>query len=365
MGRTATRALWVFNGFGLLLIGLIAVSWWVTRPLFDERLEVDSLGTLRIAPLDQALTLARYTRGDNIRTILVTGYEDGWVRGISIQRHFELTETDPLAVFATLGYEALQSAPGRSGAIDSIRADQLILPFDPPAAHIGIGTNYLEHARESQVAEKPFVFPKLVQPTRSTSDVARGDSRLLDYEAELGFVALNDITASDPMPQTMGLVLGNDFTDRWSLVRNFDSDLEMGQTGFVEGKSRQGYAPIGNFLVIPKNLDTFYREVQLNLYVNGQLRQRELAGKMIWGPAEMIREILRREDWAFHRNGTTVPLLPRPGTLPRGTIIFSGTPAGVIFKPLNLWNHWLYLQPGDEVVMRSDFLGTLINRVAP
>jgi 2-keto-4-pentenoate hydratase/2-oxohepta-3-ene-1,7-dioic acid hydratase in catechol pathway len=200
-----------------------------------------------------------------------------------------------------------------------------------------------------------------VLPTPANAEVPRGDSRLLDYEAELGFVALADLRA-DTEP-TLGLVLGNDFTDRGSLVRNLAFDAEMGTTGFVEGKSREGYAPIGNLLVIPKDLERFYRQVELSLYVNGRLRQRAKAGGMVWGPEKMLKEIFARENWTFHRHDGTVPLLPGAGTIPRGSIIFSGTPAGVIFKPANLWNHWAYLRPGDEVVMRSDWLGVLRNRI--
>jgi hypothetical protein len=37
----------------------------------------------------------------------------------------------------------------------------------------------------------------------------------------------------------------------------------------------------------------------------------------------------------------------------------------VIFKPLNLWNPWVYLRPGDEVVIRADYLGVIHNRVIP
>jgi len=192
--------------------------------------------------------------------------------------------------------------------------------------------------------------------------VTKGDSRLLDYEAELGFVALDDITPGS-VPQTMGLVLGNDFTDRWSLVLNLRRDGEMGTSGFVEGKSRAGYAPIGNLLVIPKNLREFYPGIELRLYVNGRLRQRQAAGVMMWGADEMLQEIFRREAWAFSRYHDTLALLAQPGRLARGTIIFSGTPAGVVFKPFNIWNNRLYLDAGDEIVMRSDFLGSLRNTV--
>jgi 2-keto-4-pentenoate hydratase/2-oxohepta-3-ene-1,7-dioic acid hydratase in catechol pathway len=44
-------------------------------------------------------------------------------------------------------------------------------------------------------------------------------------------------------------------------------------------------------------------------------------------------------------------------------VIFSGSPAGVIFKPHNLWNPWVYLRPGDEVVIRADALGVIRNQI--
>jgi 2,4-diketo-3-deoxy-L-fuconate hydrolase len=347
----------------LLVLAMVAASLWVSRPLYDARLDPASLNSIAIAPPDQALTFARYRDGGRLQVLLVTQYENGRVSGFNLQRDLGTDDSNPISLFNRLGYEALEHLAQSDRIQKTMTVAELVLPFDAPLANIGIGTNYLEHARESQVAEKPFVFPKLVQPTHFTADVAKGDSRLLDYEAELGFVALEDI-APGSRPQTMGLVLGNDFTDRWSLVLNFSGDTEMGTTGFVEGKSREGYAPIGNLLVIPKNLDAFYRELELKLYVNRRLRQRDRAGSMEWGPGQMLKEIFAREGWSFRRYDGTVPLLPRAATLPQGTIIFSGTPAGVIFKPLNLWNHWTYLQPGDEVVILSETLGSLRNTIS-
>jgi 2,4-didehydro-3-deoxy-L-rhamnonate hydrolase len=353
---------WVAAGLAVLLLALVAWSLWLSRPLFDERLDPATLASLAIAPPEQALTFARYRQDDGLRVLLVTRYENGRLTGFDLQQVLGTADKDPLSLYARVGHEALErlAATGRNPITVQVAA--LVLPFDPPAAHIGIGTNYVEHAREAQVEEQPFVFPKRVQPTLFNAAVPRGGARRLDYEAELGFVALEDIAAG-ARPRTLGLVLANDFTDRWSLVRNLDFDGEMGTTGFVEGKSREGFAPIGNLLVIPQDLETFYRGIELNLYVNGRLRQRERAGAMVWGPAQMLDESFRRADWTFRRYDGTVPLLPHPGVIPRGTIVFSGTPAGVIFKPLNLWNPWAYLQPGDEVVMRSDRLGVLANRI--
>lgn len=348
----------------LLLAALLVATLVISRPAFDETLDPAALDSIAVAPPAEALTFARYRDGDELRVLIVTAYENGKVRGIDPARVLGVSAaaTDPIALLAAVGYEALAYLPNLNVPHETVAAHAMALPFDPIADNIGIGTNYVEHARESQVDEKPFVFPKLVQPTHFLAEVPKRDSRLLDYEAELGFVALEDIRA-DAQRLSFGLVLGNDFTDRWSLVRNFDRHKEMGRTGFVEGKSREGYAPIGNLLVVPRDVDAFYRDIEIELYVNGRLRQKERAGGMVWGPAQMLQEIFARENWSFHRHARTVPLLPRARTLPNRAIIFSGTPAGVIFKPVNIWNHWLYLQPGDEVVIRSDQLGVLHNRI--
>ena len=348
----------------LALAALVVATLQVSRPLFDERLEPATLERIAIAPPDEALTFARYRADGALRVLLVTKYEDGAVSGVSPAQMLGAAAgaTDPIALLAQVGYEALARLPALNPVIETVPVRSLELPFDPIEHNVGIGTNYVEHAREAQVEEKPFLFPKLVQPTHFLADVPQRDSRLLDYEAELGFVALADIHADAPRP-AFGLVLGNDFTDRWSLVRNFDGDQEMGRTGFVEGKSREGYAPIGNLLVVPRDLDAFYREVELELYVNGRLRQKDKAGGMVWGPAQMLEAVFAREDWRFQRYDGSVSLLPRARTLPQRAIVFSGTPAGVIFKPVNVWNHWLYLQPGDEVVIRSERLGVLQNRI--
>lgn len=358
-GRIAS---YVARALGLALLAAVAFSIWASRPLFDESLDEAKLGSIPIAPPDQALTFARYREGGRLHVLMVTNYDNGRVTGLDLQRHLGTEDSDPLSLYGRLGYEALEHLALEPREQVLVDAASLAMPFDPPAANIGIGTNYLEHARESRVAEKPFVFPKRVQPSHFAAAVAKADSRLLDYEAELGFVALEDITLDSP-PATMGLVLGNDFTDRWSLVLNLKRNGEMGTSGFVEGKSRGGYAPIGSLLVIPKNLREFYPRIELNLYVNSRLQQRDRAASMMWGPDEMLREIFRREPWVFNRYNETVPLLVPPGRLARGTIIFSGTPAGVLFKPFNIWNHWHYLEAGDEVVMRSDFLGILRNRI--
>lgn len=346
---------------GLLLLAAAVVSSRLSRPLYDETLDPATLASVTIADPSQALTFARYRQNGELRALLVTQYDNDRLRGFDLQQQLGTDDSDPVSLFARLGYEALLNLARSGRAQVEVPTSALDVPFDARPDNIAIGANYLEHAREAQVEETPFVFPKLVQPTRFDAEVPRRDAWRLDYEAELGFVALEDLTPQS-RPQTLGLVLGNDFTDRASLVFNLRPG-EMGTRGFVEGKSREGFAPVGNLLVIPQDLETFYREVELTLYVNGRLRQRDTAGSMLWGPQTMLDEIFRREAWRFRRYGDTVPLLPAPGSIPQGTVIFSGTPAGVIFRLHNLWNPAAYLRPGDEVILRSDTLGVLRNRI--
>ena len=53
-----------------------------------------------------------------------------------------------------------------------------------------------------------------------------------------------------------------------------------------------------------------------------------------------------------------------PGeTIPQGRLILTGTAAGVLFKPLNIWNQIFYLQPGDHVRTEATFLGHLENKI--
>jgi 2,4-didehydro-3-deoxy-L-rhamnonate hydrolase len=339
-----------------LVVAAMIVSVVVSRPQFDERLDRTTLAEIPIAPRGEALTFARYRRGGDLRLLLVTRYASDQVTGADLG---ELAK-DPLQLLRERGYDAIPPLAARAPSVTARLAD-LDLPFDAPAQNIGIGTNYREHARESGLEEQPFVFPKIAQPTPFGSRVAKRQSRLLDYEAELGLVALDDVLPGQP-PSRLGLVLCNELTDRWALVRNMRRGTEMGTTGFADGKSREGFAVLGPLLVIPRDLTAFYRRIELSLWVNGGLRQRDSAANMVWPPQQIFDEVLQRSETVFHFKQSAVPLLSG-GKIRAGTVIFSGTPAGVIFKRLNLWNPWVYLQPGDEVVIRADFLGSIVNQI--
>lgn len=347
----------------LLAAAVFGTSVVVSRPLFDEQLDPAGLDAVAIAPVQEALTFARYRGADGaLRLLLVTAYGGGRVTGLDVHEEGSAEEPDPIPLFRSVGYDALAEVATLGAEPVTVEAAALELPFTPHEHNIGVGANYRAHAQEAGVDETPFLFPKVALPTRHTSDVEKLDSRLLDYEAELGLVLLDHLAIGMPGPARLGLVLTNEMTDRWALVRHFKPGATMGTTGFADGKSRAGFAPIGPLLVIPRDLDSFYRRIELRLYVGGRLRQRDRAANMTWPPAEILRQAFERASLPFYRGDQRMSLLPGD-FLPAGTIVFSGTPAGVIFKPLNLVNPWVYLQPGDEVVVSGDFLGTIRNRI--
>lgn len=339
---------------------LAGASWWVSRPLFDDRLDPAILDDIAIAAPDQALTFARANLDGAQRLLLVMRYRGGRVAAIDLTARLGAGESDPLALYRRLGYAALAAEAASIANLVSVDAAALDVPFDAPEHNIGVGLNYREHARESQLDAEPFVFPKLARPTPSRGDIARGNAARLDYEAEVGLVLLEEARGPDA---ALGLVLANEVTDRWALVRNFRRGAPMGTTGFADGKSGTGFAPLGNLLVIPRDAEAFVRNLELRLYVNGRLRQHESASAMIWGPREAMRQVFARAGLHFAYRGGSVPLLNAGAGLAAGTVVFSGTPAGVIFRPLNVWNPWLYLRPGDEVTVRADYLGVIRNRI--
>lgn len=347
-----TRVLrWGGLGVATLVLGGLAASFAVSRPDFDEGLDPARLQDIAVAAPDVALSFARLRDGT---TVLVRGWKGGRIEAV------RAGSVSALELLRVQGYDGLQRL-AESGEAIAIDPTSLDVPFDGLEQNIGVGLNYAEHAQESQLEAEPFLFPKFGAPTRWNSDIAKGRSGRLDYEAELGLVALRDLAPGDA--PAFGLVLANEMTDRLALVKSFRRGEPMGTTGFADGKSREGFAPLGPLLVVPRDFEAYWRTVRFELWVDGRLRQRESAARMSWPPARILAECFARAGVPMHYGGGTVSLLPRAGIIPAGAVIFSGTPAGVIFRPLNVLNPWVYLQPGDEVVLRADGLGVIRNRI--
>lgn len=334
---------------GALLAAFALYSRSASAPLFEE---VRGPFLPRIAPLDEALTFAR----SRDRLLLVTDQDDRVVRGRNLTARLGVERTaDLLALYRDLGFDAIRAL--RAPEVE-VPLDELEPPVDYRGPHVAAGTNFKAHAEEVYLDDPPFLFPKLVDATDWNADVPYTDR--LDYEAELCMIPVDDI-ASPEAEVEYALVLCNDFTDRWALVRDIDLSGPLGRTGFPTGKGCPGCLATGYLVVIPKD-PAFHRSLELQLFVDDALRQRFVMDQMILSIDDIVAQAFAEANDPFQYGSETVPLLAT-GRIPAGTLLLTGTAAGVAFKPINIWSQRFYLQPGDVVRTEGRFLGHLENRV--
>lgn len=205
-----------------------------------------------------------------------------------------------------------------------------------------VGKNYRRHADEvgMGIEEYPEVFAKGVNSVQDPNEPIRIPSRArsteIDYEGELVVVigkACKDVAREQALEYVAGYTCGNDVSAR-------DWQLRRGGTQWCRGKSFDTFAPLGPCLVTPDSIPD-PSQLQIQTLVNGRVLQDANTRDMIHDVPALI---------AFLSQSTT--LVP-------GTVIFTGTPAGVGMAQ----NPPLWLNDGDEVSVTIEKIGTLTNRV--
>ena len=345
--------------------------------------------SLLIAPLDEALTFARGLTG---QIIGVRSYRDDQVTGVDLSALTLTPGEDAIDLLNRLGRDAVRAAIRSGQPAVTLPVSELGLPIKLTDAHIAVGSNYREHAEESAVTGSPFLCPKQVKPTAPRAGIPAGKG-LLDYEVELCLVPLQPLGLTDAA--SGGLILGNDVTDRAVLMRGVDLKDPQSGRGFTDGKSAVGYLPVGDLFVVPKDLRAFVAGLTLQLSVNGAERQRAPATEWIWDLDEILKRARAKRDvvWSWREGAVRLAFDP-DGAIPARTLIMAGTPAGTIFHGVpgkdrqsgllrwilsgfrgSVMQHVIaayiarnqaqrtYLQPGDQVTIRVDCLGTLSNCV--
>lgn len=197
-----------------------------------------------------------------------------------------------------------------------------------PSKIIGIGRNYLEHARElgNEMPTVPILFFK-----PPTSLIASGETILLpsvstrvEFEAEIGVVIgkrVRNVDQSGAERAIDGFVCVNDVTCR---------DLQKADGQWGRAKGFDTFCPVGPKVVA--GLD--WRGLELICRVNGVQRQRARSTDMAFSIPELIS------------------FLSGIMTLEPGDLIATGTPAGT--APL---------QHGDVVEVEIPGVGILSNPV--
>lgn len=217
---------------------------------------------------------------------------------------------------------------------------------EPKQDMICLGINYMAHAVESARykeeafgGERPYAvyFAKRVGeavPDGGIIPAYEGLVDSLDYESELAVIIAKDaknVAEEDVLDYVLGYTIINDVSAR---------NLQTRHKQWYFGKSLDGFTPMGPCIVTKDEID-WPVHLQVKSYVNGELRQNSNTDLLIFDIAHVVSE------------------LSQGMTLKAGTIIATGTPAGVGmgFVPPR------FLKKGDEVICEIEKIGRITNVV--
>ena len=239
------------------------------------------------------------------------------------------------------------SAAERAGIRVPLAEVELLAPIPRPRQDIlCLGMNYKDHADEAAqynaeafTKEKPVAvyFSKRVsQAVAPEGDIVRHADLVerLDYEVELGVIlgkAARNVKAEEAGDYIFGYTVLNDVSAR---------DVQTSHKQWYFGKSLDGFTPMGPCIVTADEI-AFPPALDISSAVNGEPRQHSNTRLFLTGIPALLEELTA---------GMT--LLP-------GTIIATGTPAGVGmgFDPPK------FLQSGDVVECTIQGIGTIRNTV--
>ncbi len=212
-----------------------------------------------------------------------------------------------------------------------------------PPAILAIGRNYPEHAREmgGTVDPNPLVFLK--NPASVIRDgqaieippICREHGPQVDYEGELAVEIgrdCRDVPEEGALEVVRAYRAANDVSARW-----WQKQGSGGQ--FCRGKSFDTFCPLSEPMPAARVGDPGHLRLQTRL--NGQLVQDAVTGQM------------------FHSVPRIIATLSRGMTLLEGTIILTGSPAGVGAARTPP----VFLKAGDVVEVEIAGVGRVCNPV--
>ena len=304
-------------------------------------------GALRLGVLD----------GDDVVDLL-----DAAPNGTSAKMLAAFADMTLLIAAGAAGIKAACAALDSAGAAARmpLAKAQLRSPLAPTLI-LCSGENYWDHREEKpEVTRKdPEFFLKTGLGVIGPGDDIIRDERVtqkLDYETELLIVIGKPgrhIPAARALEHVYGYSVMNDVTARDRQVTLRPDGSSVYNLG--PGKNFDTCAPIGPALVTADEVPD-PQNLALKTYVNGELRQSNTTGKMIWTCAQLVEFF-----------STFVTLQP-------GVVISTGTPGGTAWgtdpelggkKPMrkDVVTAKGYLQPGDKVICEIKGVGRLVNKV--
>ncbi len=215
-----------------------------------------------------------------------------------------------------------------------------LLPVVPrPGKILCIGLNYVEHAREGNnpIPDYPAVF------LRGATSLAAPGAALLrprvsqkfDYEAELAIVIgrrARHLTEADALSCVAGYTCMNEGSVR---------DYQRKSTQWSMGKNFDRTGGLGPEIVTPDELPQGPNALRITSRINGRTLQDSNTSDMIFSVPRILA------------------ILTEVMTLEPGDVIATGTPSGVGYPR----QPPVFMQPGDNVEIEIEGIGTLTNTV--
>lgn len=190
----------------------------------------------------------------------------------------------------------------------------LLSPVTMPARVLCQGANYRQHMLDSGMDPDQKTFNMFFTKSSASVHAPRGEIlrpphvELLDYEIELTLVlgcrtrGAVRVTANDLADYVAGICIGNDVSAR---------DVQIPQMQFHKGKSYRTFCPLGPVLALLAPDEMHYLdEMLLTLTVDGERRQHDHTGNLVYRPAETLTEYSQVSNFD------------------PGDVILTGTPAG-------------------------------------
>jgi 2-keto-4-pentenoate hydratase/2-oxohepta-3-ene-1,7-dioic acid hydratase in catechol pathway len=281
------------------------------------------------------MKIARFTYGGRTRLGIVAA-DTGEVIDVGTADPSLPTDVGVLLATGSLAEVARTAGSAPRLALSSVKLE---VPIAQPPTFLAIGLNYADHVAESGMPKPaaPVVFNKQI-----TCVVGAGDAievptvapDWVDYEGELGVVIgtrCRNVSVADAPSVVAGYLIVNDVSVR---------DWQRATPTMTMGKSWDTHGPIGPWLVTADEVGDPH-DLGIRTWVDGDLRQDASTKQMITNCWELIAHI-----------STAFTLLP-------GTIIATGTPAGVGFA----MDPPRCMKPGSTVRIEIDKLGVLENPV--
>ena len=226
----------------------------------------------------------------------------------------------------------------------ALKDHKILAPIPRPKQDVVcLGVNYFDHMKEAAAG---IDFVKKAETIYFSKRVSRANDPdglipmydfvdSLDYEAELGVIIGKDafhVSKEEAGDYIFGYTVINDVSGR---------NVQKRHQQWYLGKSLDGYTPMGPCIVTADEIGDAH-DLPIRCSVNGELRQKSNTKYMITSVEEAVAE------------------LSQGMTLQKGTVIATGTPAGVAMG----MNPPVWLKSGDEVCCEIGKIGVLRNVVA-